>query len=183
MQWVVARTVDFLANLFNGCSIHPMSLTIDGVVEPSCRLSVVHGQKLTMSKRSLALGSQRLSSKVKLGPENFQSSQTVRQIKNRYRDSRHSVLLKCLWALRVHEPLRDTTVATRMATTVVAATYGALAEFDPEKDTVKSYTARAKVFFKANSIAEGKQAAIFLSCIGARTYDLLESLLAPASPG
>ena len=68
-----------------------------------------------------------------------------------------------------------------MATTVVAATYGVLPEFDPDRDSVKSYTARAKVFFKANSIVEEKQAPIFLSCIGARTYDLLESLLAPTT--
>ena len=67
-----------------------------------------------------------------------------------------------------------------MATTVVAATYGVLSEFNPDRDSVKSYTARAKVFFKANSIVEEKQAPIFLSCIGARTYDL-ESLLAPTT--
>ena len=66
-----------------------------------------------------------------------------------------------------------------MATTVVAATYGVLSQFDPDTDSVKSYIARAKVFFKANSIPEEKEAPIFLSCIGARTYDLLESLLAP----
>ena len=68
-----------------------------------------------------------------------------------------------------------------MATTVVAVTYDVLPEFDPDRDSVKSYTARAKIFFKANSIVEEKQAPIFLSCIGARTYDLLESLLAPTT--
>ena len=68
-----------------------------------------------------------------------------------------------------------------MATTVVAATYGVLPEFDPETQSVKSYTARAKVFFTANSIPEAKQPAILLSCIGARTYDLLGSLLAPTA--
>ena len=52
-----------------------------------------------------------------------------------------------------------------MATTVIAATYGILPEFDPDNETVKSYTARAKVFFMANSIPENKQAAIFLSCV------------------
>ena len=36
-------------------------------------------------------------------------------------------------------------------------------EFDPDNVTVKSYTARAKVFFTAISIPEDKQAAIFLS--------------------
>ena len=68
-----------------------------------------------------------------------------------------------------------------MATTVVAAIYGVLPEFDPDRNSVKSYTARAKVFFKANSIVEEKQAPIFLTCIGTRTYDLLESLLAPTT--
>ena len=58
-------------------------------------------------------------------------------------------------------------------------TGGSLPEFDAEVDSVKSYIARAKVFFKANSIPEDKQAAIFLSSIGGKTYDLLDSLLAP----
>ena len=66
-----------------------------------------------------------------------------------------------------------------MATTVIAATYGILPEFDPDNETVESYTARAKVFFTANSIPEDKQAAIFLSCVGAKTYDLLVTLIAP----
>ena len=63
--------------------------------------------------------------------------------------------------------------------TIIATTYGSLPEFDAEIDSVKSYIARAKVFFKANSIPEDKQATIFLSCIGGKTYDLLDSLLAP----
>ena len=66
-----------------------------------------------------------------------------------------------------------------MATTVIAATYGILPEFDTDNETVKSYTARAKVFFTANSIPEDKQAAIFLSCVGAKTYNLLVTLIAP----
>ena len=64
-----------------------------------------------------------------------------------------------------------------MATTVVAVTYDVLPEFDPDRDSVKSYTARAKIFFNH---CRG-EAPIFLSCIGARTYDLLESLLAPTT--
>jgi len=64
-----------------------------------------------------------------------------------------------------------------MATTVVAVTYDVLPEFDPDRDSVKSYTARAKIFFNH---CRG-EAPIFLSCIGARTYDLLESLLAPST--
>ncbi len=63
--------------------------------------------------------------------------------------------------------------------TVVATTYGSLPEFDAEIDSVKFYTARARVYFKANSIPEDKQAATFLSCIGGKTYDLLDSLLSP----
>ncbi len=68
-----------------------------------------------------------------------------------------------------------------MATTVVAATYGSLPEFDPDKETVKSYTSRAKIFFKANSIPAEIQPAVLLSCVGGTTYSLLESLLAPIS--
>ena len=33
-----------------------------------------------------------------------------------------------------------------MATTVIAATYGILPEFDPDSESVNSYTARATVF-------------------------------------
>ena len=66
-----------------------------------------------------------------------------------------------------------------MATTVIAATYGILPEFDPDSESVNSYTARAKVFFKANSIPEDKQAVILLSCVGTKTYDLPTNLIAP----
>lgn len=40
-------------------------------------------------------------------------------------------------------------------------------------ESVNSYTARTKVFFKANYIPEDKQLAIFLICVGAKTYDVL----------
>ena len=52
-------------------------------------------------------------------------------------------------------------------------------EFDPESESVNSYTARAIIYFKANSIPEDKLAAIFLSCAGAKTYDLLTNLIVP----
>ena len=54
---------------------------------------------------------------------------------------------------------------------MTAATYGILPEFDPDSESVNSYTARTKVLFKANSIPEDKQAATFLSCVGVKTYD------------
>ena len=59
---------------------------------------------------------------------------------------------------------------------------GQFPEFNSQTDSFKSYVERAKFFFEANSIAEGKQLAVFLSSIGGKTYDLLRSLVAPDQP-
>ena len=47
---------------------------------------------------------------------------------------------------------------------------------------MSAYLERVEIFFQANSIAENKQVGIFLSLIGAKTYGLLQDLVAPDKP-
>ena len=62
------------------------------------------------------------------------------------------------------------------------AIYGKLSEFQPETESIAAYLERVEVFYKANSIAEDKQVAVFLSVVGGKTFSLLRDLLAPAKP-
>jgi hypothetical protein len=59
---------------------------------------------------------------------------------------------------------------------------GSLSAFDPDQESILSYMERVQIFFTANSIEEDKQVAVFLSVVGANTYTLLRTLLAPAKP-
>ena len=62
-----------------------------------------------------------------------------------------------------------------MATTY----YGKIEEFQPENESISAYLERIELYFSANAVEEGKQVAVFLSVIGAKTYTLLRNLLAP----
>ena len=57
-----------------------------------------------------------------------------------------------------------------------------LEEFDPASDSITAYVERVQLFFDANSVAEGKQVAVFLSVLGSKTYLLLRNLLTPQTP-
>ena len=58
-----------------------------------------------------------------------------------------------------------------------------MSPFDATKDSWTSYIKQLEFYFKANGITDGDvQKAIFITVIGARTYDLLKSLLQPKSP-
>ena len=57
-----------------------------------------------------------------------------------------------------------------------------LSQFEADQETMSAYLERVEIFFQANNIAEEKQASIFLSLIGAKTYGLLRDLVAPAKP-
>ena len=60
------------------------------------------------------------------------------------------------------------------------ATHGKMSPFDATKDSWASYIERLEFYFKANGITDGDvQKAIFITVIGARTYELLKSLLQP----
>ena len=61
-------------------------------------------------------------------------------------------------------------------------TFGQIAEFRPESETITAYLERTKLFFTANDVPEEKQVSVLLSVIGGKTYALLRSLLAPTLP-
>ena len=65
-----------------------------------------------------------------------------------------------------------------MATTY----YGKIEEFQLENESISGYLERIELYFSANAVEEGKQVAVFLSMIGAKTYSLLRNLLAPTKP-
>ena len=66
----------------------------------------------------------------------------------------------------------------------MSRTYGKISEFDSAKEDWKVYEERMSHFFEANEITgAAKKRAIFLSSVGASTYSLLRSLVAPAKPG
>ena len=61
------------------------------------------------------------------------------------------------------------------------ATFGALKEFQPKNEKVSAYLEHVELYFAANNIT-GRRVPIFLSVIGAKTYSLLQDLLAPTNP-
>ena len=69
-----------------------------------------------------------------------------------------------------------------MATRIPIATIGQMGEFKPDEEGISAYLERLQLFFVANSVEEGKQVAVLLSVIGAKTYALLRDLLAPTKP-
>ena len=66
---------------------------------------------------------------------------------------------------------------------IAAPTYGQIGEFKPERGNILNYLERMQMFFAANNVAEGKQAAVLISSISDETYGVLKNLLASALPG
>ena len=65
---------------------------------------------------------------------------------------------------------------------VVMACMGKAPEFDSSLESFGAYSRRLEQYFIANGIAEeDKRRAVFLSVVGAKTFGLLEDLIAPAS--
>ena len=64
----------------------------------------------------------------------------------------------------------------------MAAHYGSLEGFRPEVEELSTYLERVELFFNANDTPKEKQVPIFLNVIGASTYALIRSLLAPSNP-
>lgn len=64
------------------------------------------------------------------------------------------------------------------------ATIGHIEEFDPSfPERWDAYEARLNFYLEANDIADAtRKRAVFLSVCGAATFDLVQSLLAPATP-
>ena len=60
-----------------------------------------------------------------------------------------------------------------------SGTFGNLKEFNPEKDRILPYLERASLFLRANKVEDDDKVAVFLSVIGASTYEVLRNLTAP----
>ena len=61
-------------------------------------------------------------------------------------------------------------------------TFGRISEFVVEEERISAYLERVELYFGANDIANEKKVAILLSVIGAKTYAVLRSLVAPDQP-
>ena len=61
-------------------------------------------------------------------------------------------------------------------------TFGHISEFVVEDERISAYLERVELYFGANDNAAEKKVPIFLSVIGAKTYAVLRSLVAPAQP-
>ena len=64
----------------------------------------------------------------------------------------------------------------------MATLYRNLQEYRPEEENISTYLDRVELFFVANEIQAAKQVLIFLNVVGATTFRLLRSLLAPDEP-
>lgn len=62
------------------------------------------------------------------------------------------------------------------------ATLGALKEFNPEADRISPYLERARLFLRANKVADDDKVPVFLTVIGGQAYAVLRDLVAPALP-
>eukprot|EP00079_Xenopus_tropicalis_P016020 XP_004914327.1 PREDICTED: uncharacterized protein K02A2.6-like [Xenopus tropicalis] len=65
----------------------------------------------------------------------------------------------------------------------MAMIIGQIDTFDEAREQWTTYVERFEHFVKANDIEEGKTVSVFLSVMGASTYGLLRSLIAPVKPG
>jgi len=60
--------------------------------------------------------------------------------------------------------------------------FGKIDVFQPEAEEFSAYLERVELYFEANGIKQDKQVPVFLSVLGAKTYSLLRTLVAPESP-
>ena len=58
----------------------------------------------------------------------------------------------------------------------MAATIGIIQEFDGEVEPVTAYLERVQLFMHANTIANEKKVAVFLSLIGSKAYGVLRNI-------
>ena len=65
----------------------------------------------------------------------------------------------------------------------IMAKHGSVCEFNSALEDWKTYVERLEQYFAANDVtAVGKKRAILLSACGASAYQLIRSLLSPATP-
>ncbi|XP_073672002.1 uncharacterized protein [Paramisgurnus dabryanus] len=65
----------------------------------------------------------------------------------------------------------------------MAAIIGHVEAFDEAREQWTTYVERFEHFVQANDISDEKRVSVFLSVMGASTYGLLHSLIAPVKPG
>ena len=57
-----------------------------------------------------------------------------------------------------------------------------IGEFQPDNESITSYLERVSLFFEVHAVEERKQVAWLLNLIGAKTYLLVRTLVAPEEP-
>ncbi|KAK3776673.1 hypothetical protein RRG08_049682 [Elysia crispata] len=62
------------------------------------------------------------------------------------------------------------------------AALGRIEEFDPAQNDLESYLEQLEQYFVANDVTEAKRTAVLLSVTGAKTYEVLKSLIASDKP-
>ena len=65
---------------------------------------------------------------------------------------------------------------------IMAVTIGTIQEFDDEVELVTAYLEQVQLFMDANTIANEKKVAVFLSLIGSKAYEVLRNILGPEKP-
>ena len=62
------------------------------------------------------------------------------------------------------------------------AAVGTISAFQPDSEKIDSYLERIELYFTANNFPDERRVPALLSVIGATTYEILRSLLAPDLP-
>ena len=65
---------------------------------------------------------------------------------------------------------------------MATAQFGTLNEFNASAESITAYLERVELYFSANSVAQDKKVATFLSVVGPTVYSTLRDLFAPTSP-
>lgn len=81
-----------------------------------------------------------------------------------------------------NEPPREAQALPVPPPVRMATLLGHIDAYDESSEQWSTYVERFEHFIEANDVPAGKKAAVFLSVIGATTYGLLRSLLAPEKP-
>ena len=77
---------------------------------------------------------------------------------------------------------RDTAPTPAAPTPTYMAAVGSVTAFRPESENIASYLERVELYFTANNFPAERKVPALLSIIGANTYEVLRSLLAPDLP-
>ena len=95
-----------------------------------------------------------------------------------------SVLFRFLLLLSLRYIPRYDKIGDESGIHAAMAVYGKINEYEPTNEDWSQYAERLGHYFAANEIESGeKKRAVLLTVVGAATYKLLRSLVAPAKPG